>query len=289
MTALLLSITASSLIFVVFKLFAVYKINTLHAIVINYLVACCCGLAFYNGQTALNEIPQQDWFLISAALGFLFILVFNLMALTTQRSGLSVVSVATKMSVVVPILFGVFYYKESLGIFKVIGILLALVAVYLASIKSKDGISIKKENIIFPVLVFLGSGIIDTSIKFIEGQYVSETDVPIFSATVFGAAFLFGLIFLVYQKVKGEFRFEFKNILAGIALGVPNYFSIFFLVQALRGSDFDSSTLFTINNVAIVMVSTLLGIALFKEKLLVKNWIGIGIAVVSILLVSLAV
>lgn len=288
MTALLLSIAASSFIFVVFKLYGTFKINTLHAIVINYLVACICGLTFYQGDLQLAQIPEQDWFYMTAGLGILFILVFNLMALTTQRSGLSVVSVATKMSVVVPILFGVFYYKEALGPFKITGIILALIAVYLASIKSKEGIAIKKENLIFPILVFLGSGVIDTSIKFIEGKYVSETDVPIFSATVFGAAFSCGLLFIGYQIAKGTFKFQFKNIVAGIALGVPNYFSIYFLVQALRGSAFDSSTLFTVNNVAIVMVSTFIGILLFKEKLLTKNWIGIGLAVISILLVSLA-
>ena len=60
------------------------------------------------------------------------------MAITTQRSGLSVVSVATKMSVVIPVLFGLIYYKESLGFFKLLGISLALIAVYLSSIKSKS-------------------------------------------------------------------------------------------------------------------------------------------------------
>lgn len=288
MIYLLLSIAASSLIFVVFKLFVKYKVNTLHAIIVNYGVACCCGLLLYRGATTVSMIPQQSWFYAAAALGVLFIVVFNLMALTTQRSGLSVVSVATKMSVVIPILFGVFYYKEALGMYKVIGILCALVAVYLASVKAKDGISVKKENLIFPILVFLGSGAIDTSLKFIEGAYVNDSDVPIFSATIFGAAACIGLLVIGYQVVTKTFEFQLKNVLAGIGLGIPNYFSIYMLVKALRQPQFDSSTLFTVNNVAIVMVSTFLGILLFKEKLLPKNWIGIGLAVLSILLVTMA-
>ena len=122
------------------------------------------------------------------------------MAITTQRSGLSVVSVATKMSVVIPIMFGLLYYKDSLGIFKVLGIILALVAVYLASVKKKDGLAIQPKNLIFPVLVFLGSGIIDTSIKYIEGTFVAENDVPLFSATIFFAAFCLGILVLLAQK-----------------------------------------------------------------------------------------
>ncbi|RMB56149.1 DMT family transporter [Dokdonia sinensis] len=288
MIYLLLSIAASSLIFVIFKLFSKYEVNTLHAIIVNYFVACICGLSLYKGSTAVAEIPSQDWFYGTVILGLIFITVFNLMALTTQRSGLSVVSVATKMSVVIPILFGVLYYKESLGMLKIIGILLALVAVYLASIKSKEGISIKKKNLIFPFLVFLGSGAIDTSIKFMEGEYVAADDVPIFSATIFGAAAVIGVFIILYQIVTKTFTFKAKNVVAGICLGIPNYFSIYMLVQALRADTFDSSTLFTINNVAIVMVSTFLGILLFKEKLIFKNWLGIGMAVVSIVLVWIA-
>lgn len=288
MIYLLLSIASSSIIFVVFKLFSRFKINTLHAIVVNYFTASTLGLLLYNGAITIASVPQQDWFFSAVALGFLFILIFNLMALTTQRSGLSVVSVATKMSVVIPILFGILYYKESLGFFKTTGIIIALIAVYLASIKSKDGIAFKKSDLILPVLVFLGSGAIDTSIKYLEGKYLSEGELPIFLTMVFGTAGVIGVLIIVGQILQKRFTFDSKNIIAGICLGVPNYGSMYFLVKALRNDAFDSSTIFTINNVGIVMISTLLGILLFTEKLHLKNWIGIALAVISIIFVSLS-
>jgi drug/metabolite transporter (DMT)-like permease len=286
--ALIFSILASTLIFVIFKLFSKFKINTLHAIVVNYIVACFSGLIAYNNEIVVTNIIHFNWFYYAIGLGAIFILVFNLMALTTQRSGLSVVSVATKMSVVIPIVFGLIYYQESLGVFKLIGIILALIAVYLASIKTKSGIAIQKKNLIYPLLVFIGSGIIDTSIKFLEGSFVAQNDVPIFSATIFASAAVIGILLLTYKATIGAFKFEFKNILGGIALGIPNYFSIYFLVQALRSNIFDSSGIFTVNNVAIVMVSTIAGIILFKEKLLIKNWIGIALAIISIFMVTLS-
>lgn len=288
MIYLLLSIASSSVIFVVFKLFSRFKINTLHAIVVNYITASTLGLLLYNGDIVISSIPQQAWFFNAVALGFLFILIFNLMALTTQRSGLSVVSVATKMSVVIPILFGILYYKEPLGALKTSGIIIALAAVYLASIKSNDGIAIKKSNLIFPALVFLGSGIIDTSIKYIEGKYLNSGDLPIFLTTVFGTAGSIGFLIIGSQILRKRFTFDVKNILAGICLGIPNYGSMYFLVKALRNDTFDSSTIFTMNNVGVVMISTLVGIALFTEKLQLKNWIGIALAVISIILVSLS-
>ncbi|NGX83823.1 EamA family transporter [Aequorivita sp. KMM 9714] len=287
MIALLFSILSSTMIFVVFKLFSRFKINTFQALTFNYVTACICGIILQENSIKFSEVPQFEWFPFALGLGGLFILVFNLMAITTQRSGLSVVSVATKMSVVIPILFGLLYYKESLGFFKIIGIILALIAVYLASIKTKDGIKIKLSNFIFPVLVFLGSGTIDTTIKYLEGEFIAKNDIPIFSATIYAMAGLIGFAILIFQLVKGSFKFEFKNLIGGIALGVPNYFSVYFLVEALRSNILESSGVFTVNNVAIVMTSTMLGILLFKEKLLRKNWIGIALAVLSILFIAL--
>jgi len=285
---LALSVVASTLIFVNFKLFARFKINILHAIVVNYITASVCGLFSFSGQVNISEFPQYSWFYYTVLLGTFFIGVFNLMAITTQRSGLSVVSVATKMSLVIPIIFGLLYYNESLGIIKFAGILLALLSVYLTSIKSKDGLTIKRRNLIFPLLVFIGSGIIDTSIKFLEDTYVAENEVPIFSAVVFGAAASIGLILLTIQVFRGRFKFEFKNIIGGIFLGIPNYFSVYFLVKALRSGILESSGIFTVNNVAVVMISTLVGVLIFKEKLLPKNWIGVALALTSIILVALS-
>lgn len=287
MIYLLLSIFASTLIFINFKLFDRYNINILQAIVVNYCVAFITGIIAYEGSVTISQLPSLNWFYYTLILGALFIIVFNLMAITTQRSGLSVVSVATKMSVVIPVLFGLIYYKESLNFIKLIGICLALIAVYLTSNKSKQGIRINKKLILLPILVFIGSGIIDTSIKFLEDTYVATNDVPLFSSIIFLSAAIVGFFFITIQSIKGNLKIEFKNIIAGICLGIPNYFSIYFLVKTLRSDILESSGIFAINNVSIVTLSTFAGIILFKEKLIRKNWLGIGLAILSIILISL--
>lgn len=285
MIYLLISICISSFLFVIFKLFEVLKIDTLQAIVLNYLVAAILG--FYMSDLPLKpvEIISEPWFYGAFFLGFLFIVVFNLMALTSQRNGLSVASVASKMSLVIGVLFGILYYGESANYIKVVGILLALVAVYLASNKNENSEKKKRASLIFPALVFLGSGTIDTSLKFVETTYVKEGGVPVFSATIFGFAFLFGLVFLIVKIGQGKFNFHYKNILGGILLGVPNYFSIVYLLKALSADGMESSTAFTMNNVGIVVLSTLLGMILFREKISLKNLLGVAIAVISVYLV----
>lgn len=288
MIFLLLSVLASTLIFVTFKLFERFKINILQAIVANYWVAFSTAIIAYRTSVSIAQLPQFGWFYYALALGALFILVFNLMAITTQQSGLSVVSVATKMSLVIPVLFGLFYYKESIGFLKLFGILLALTAVYLTSIRSKQGININRKYILFPVLVFIGSGIIDTSIKFLEETFVAQNDIPLFSAVLFLAAGIVGIFILIIQAIRGNFKFEFKNIIGGICLGILNYFSIYFLVKTLRSDILESSGIFTVNNVAIVTLSTLAGIILFKEKLSQRNWLGIIFAVIGIFLIAMS-
>lgn len=288
MISLLFSILASTTILVVFKLFERFRIHNFQAIVMNYWVAGTFGFLLQGDTEKLLVLHQFSWFFYALALGSFFITIFFLMALTTQRSGLSVVSVATKMSVVIPILFGLLYYKESLGLFKGIGIILALVAVYLTSIKNKHGITIQKKNLIYPLLVFLGSGIIDTGIKFLEEAFVAPQDVAIFSSVLFFAAGSMGLLALLIQKLKGTLHFEAKSILGGIALGIPNFFSLYCLVGALRSDLMESSGIFTVNNIGIVMLSTFVAILAFKEKLIPKNWVGIALAIASIVLIALS-
>jgi len=285
MLDLALSILFSSLIFVVFKLFDTYRIETLTAIIINYVVASAVGMFFYQSKIDLSEIPSKPWFIGTLALGILFIIVFNLMAATSQRSGVSVASVATKMSLVIPVLFGLLVYNEKLGALKSVGILLALAAVYFASVKAK-GVALRRNMIILPTLVFIGSGIIDTSIKYLEETLVPKEEFPLFSAVVFGSAATTGVIFIAIKSFKKRLAPNLTTVLGGITLGILNYFSIFYLLRALQHENLNSASVFTINNVAIVMFSTLLGVVLFKERISNKNWMGITLAIISIFLVA---
>lgn len=282
---LALSIIFSSLIFVVFKLFAKYGVQTIFAIIANYFVACIVGLLYYKNRIDLATLSDKNWFWGALALGLLFIVIFNLMALTSQKLGVSVASVATKMSLTIPVLFGVLYHKEVLGAVQIIGIVLALFAVYFTALKEKSS-KAEKWTFVLPVLVFLGSGSIDTGINYFQETAMPEEEYALFSACIFASAAVIGVLFISIKSVKQPIKFNLKNIVGGVCLGIPNYFSIYFLLKALQHPMWTSASVFTINNVAIVLFSTLLGIQLFKEVLTLKNWLGIGMAVISIVLVA---
>lgn len=281
MIYLILSVLSSSLIFIIFKILGKFKVNTLQVIVVNYLIAFLIGIYLYDGSVNMNII-KGNWFFAAVALGFMFIAIFNVLALTAQKNGLSVASVASKMSVIIPILFGIVIYNEGTGIQKVIGIVLALIAVFLTSIKPKSNVVLTK-SIYLPIILFLGSGIIDTSVN----HFAPKGNKALFLAIIFGIAGIIGMIILGYKSIVTRDYFKFKSIPFGIILGIANYASMHYILKALRVDGFESSSVFTINNVAIVAVSTLIGLFLFKEHISVKNWLGILLALVSIGLVTL--
>ena len=286
MVHLIASICCASFIFLVFKGFEKYGIHTLYGIITNYLTAALVGFFFYSGTTQLQEITAQNWILPAVLLGVLFIVVFNLIALTSQKLGVSTASVATKMSLIIPVILSILLHGERIDLAKIVGVVLALAAVFLASHKPDEAIENRKIGYL-PALVFLGSGIIDASLNYMEETRVNESEFPLFSAVIFASAGLFGILFSVSRKKLDYQKPRLKDIVGGIALGVPNFFAVYFLLQALQNQNLTSVALFTINNVSVVLLTTLIGIFFFKERLSSKNKIGVLLAALSIILVGL--
>ena len=285
MIYLILSILFNSVLFIIIKLFAKYNIDALQALVINYLVAFLVGLFFLDNHFVPAEIISYDWFKGSLFLGFVFISTFYSTTITSQRNGLSVASVASKMSVIIPITLGVILYDETLNFIKIIGIILALVAVYFTS-KKETGEVNKVDGLLFPILVFLGAGTIDSSLKYLQTFHVPANQIGLFSSITFFCAFSVGILTILFLSIIGKIQFSSRNILGGITLGLPNYFSLYFLVRMLESKVFESATLFTIHNIAIVIVSTFIGILFFKERISMRNAFGIGLALFALFLVT---
>jgi len=134
--------------------------------------------------------------------------------------------------------------------------------------------------------VFLGSGCIDALLKFLESRYIPAYSSDDIVTATFLFAFVFGSLSLLVQQIKLKESIQVKSLAWGLLLGIPNYFSMYFLVETL--AVFPASFIFPINNIGIVAFSTVLAFWAFSEKLSVKNYIGLGLAIASILLISFA-
>lgn len=283
---LTLSILCSTLIFILFKLFPKYGIDNLQAIVINYATAFTVGSLSGNFSFQLTEIPEKPWFSSVIVLGFLFISLFQLMAVVSQKFGVAAVSVAVKMSLVIPVVFAIIYYQDSIGVLKVIGVILALVAVYFAT--RKPAATTGHPGLIWlPIILFIGSGFLDSFLKYNQQEIVPIEEHSYFTSTIFFTAGIIGTFWLVFSAISRRTSApKWKNLIAGIALGIPNYGSIYFLIKALNMHGFESSLIFPVNNVGVVALSVIIARILFNENLSRQNVLGVILAILSIALMT---
>lgn len=287
MVFLVLSILVSTLFGISFKIIAVKRIHPLQAIIVNYLMAGTLGFITTSSAVTPLNIHAQTWFYLAVSLGIIFISSLFVIAETTAKQGISVAQVANRMAVVVPISIAILCYNDPFTVSKAIGILLAILAVYLVSHKEESSKNPQKWWWLFPLVIFICSGIIDSSINYAQRVLLSNNDFDAFLSTIFSTAFIIGSMVLLYQLLIKKERFQPKAVPAGIILGTINFGTMYFIVCALNANILEPSVLFPINNLSILTLSTLFSVLCFKEKLSIKNWIGIGLSLLAILILGL--
>ncbi len=289
---LLLCIISSTGIFIVFKSLDRFNIPSFPVIVINYLVATILGFVINPGLARIDEVSKMEWLPASILIGILFIVMFFLVAYSSKKAGISVTTVASKMSVIFPIILSILIDPgDQLSLLKIAAILCTLCGVALTVYNPREGVA-NRAAIYIPLILFAGMGIVDSLVKYAQHQYVSDQETALFSAVLFLNAFVAGVLVLIFTP-KNFRSFLRPAIWAwGILLGTVNFGSIFFIVRALnfispQGQMIDSSVIFGINNTGIVALSVMAGLLVFGERLKPVNWVGIILSAIALVLFSL--
>jgi len=289
---LLLCIFSSTAIFVTFKSINRLNIPAFPVIVVNYLTAALLGILIYKGNADIASIPGSPWLPISIIIGIMFILMFFLVAHSTQKAGLSVTTVASKMSVIIPIVFSLIIDPgDQLSGIKVLAVMAALAGVLLTVYKP-GGTQAQRSVIFIPLLLFFGMGLVDSLVKLAQQSYVEDEETALFSSILFLNAFVSGLIAAMFYRKHLPHFLKIRVWGWGLLLGAVNFGSIYFLVRALHytspaGGHMDSSVIFGANNISIVALSVLVGLMVFREKLRTVNWVGIVLSALSLLLFAM--
>jgi drug/metabolite transporter (DMT)-like permease len=287
MIALLLSILCSTSIYITFKLAEKLNIDNFRIILINYFIATILGftiLFLENGQITIETGP---WLLFSVIIGSMFIMMFFLIGYSSQKAGISVTSVATRMSVLIPIVFSMIIDEsDRLTITKLIAIAVALVALVLTIYKPGQA-RINWKYLFLPVILFLGAGLVDSFVKYAQHNYVDADNLSVFSSFVFLVSLILtSLVGLFGKKNKLKDLKSGKAWGIGIILGMVNFGSMYFIIKTLDSGIFDGSIVFALNNIGIVVLSVLLAIVLFQEKLSSINKAGIVLSVIALWLLT---
>lgn len=287
---LVLSIVFSALLFVILRLFPVMGVITFNGIVVNYFTAATWSLFFSEGQQ-FSAVDIPSFLPVALFTGAMFIIVFFITGLAAQRTGVAVASVASKMSMVIPVLAGLWLYQEQLHTTKLIGILMAFPAVFLVSKpSSKEELkNFRFQDLGLPILLFFGAGLVDTLIKAVQFYFMNEQNKGIIIMMIFGSAGTIGLVRLIYLSFKGQKFISTRDFVGGIVLGSANFLSLHFLVKCLEFPGAESSHVFTIVNTGVVSLSAVIAAIGFREKFSSAKILGLMLAIGAIVVLSLNV
>lgn len=289
-----------------FKLAERWNVNAFQAIVFNYITCVVTG-SLFNGRFPLNGATlREPWFKWAALMGATFIFLFNIVAFTSRRIGVAITAVAYKLSLVIPFVFSIWLYSEKATFLRIAGIVIALLGVYFTvrqpapagdrgaaftesratDNEQRTTPKPRKWLLIWPVILFAGSGLLDTMIKYVEQLYLNEANRNDFLVMAFFFAAAFGVLLLLFELLSGRQPFNARSVMAGIAIGLPNYFSIWCMVAALKQYPGNSSAIIPIINMGIVLSGTLAAVFLFRERLSALNYIGIILSLGAIALIT---
>lgn len=272
MIYIFLSVCCSVFVSVLLKLSKRYEIDNRQAITWNYSIAALLTWLIYK-----PEIPEISPVYIS--LGLLLPGIFVVLALSVQYTGIVKTDIAQRLSLFVPVLASYILFSETFSGFKALGIIIAFIAIILSiPWKKEEGIS--DNRWLYPLIVFIGMGIIDILFK----QIAKTTSVPFTSSlmVVFPLAFLLSLSYLLLLYFTGKMKFQLINIICGWILGIANFGNILFYLKAHQALSDTPSMVFSSMNIGVILLGSLVGIFIFKEKLSRLNYLGIVLALVSI-------
>jgi len=296
MLFLSISIIFTSALYLIFKAFDKYKVESFPVIIINYLFSTIIALVVWG-----NDIPAHlqanpaSLYLYSSILGLAFVFIFILLNKTTAILGVSGATIVSRMSLVISATYSIVLLGDKLNILKASGIALACISIYFTVFQKKNELPqeddfIKKEkNILIPLLAFFGTGGIDVSLKYFEQNFITENTINDFITCIYAGAFIGGLVWAFISRSELKALFKLKNILWGLLLAVCNFLSLYLFLFALIKAKIQGSVLFPVNSVGIVAVSTVLSVIIFREKINKQNAIGLALAAGAILLISLSI
>lgn len=277
-----LSLFCSLSIAQILKLAENNKMRVLHILVCNYLAGSI--LSFFTSPE-FSLFPEVSaglslWLLgLTVLLGVLFIANMVVYSRSIDRVGMGVSIAAMRMSLIFPIAVSLFVFGEAIRGITYAGIILALGSLLLMvpgiRTKSITGIS----DVWLPILIFLMTGFADTGLKIYEQLFSDQISEALFVSGIFFISFLVGGSILIKRR---EVHFSFKEIGYGVAAGVVNLYSSIFLIYALKL--IPGSIVFPIVNVTLVVLGTFIGILIWKDRPSIKQWSGLGIAIISIFL-----
>ena len=283
MIYIVLSVFCSVVVAVLLKLAKRYEISIIQAVTVNYFTALTLCFLFFKPE--VNLLSSSAPWPIYIALAILLPSIFLVLAASVKNLGIVKTDIAQRLSLFIPILAAYFIFREGFNQYKLIGLGIGFLAILLTFIRKPDQEN-KSNNWIYPIVVFIGFGVIDVLFKQIALYKSLPYTTSLF--TVFAMAFIVSTAIVIYLVITKKTKLQLVNLACGLILGFFNFGNILFYMKAHKALSENPSTVFAAMNLGVIVVGSLVGIVVFKEKLSKLNYIGIILALVAVIFITLS-
>lgn len=281
MKEIIISIFFNIVVSILLKLYNKKSKGVSLVITYNYLFsAIFCYILFKPDLPSLNysSAPWLIYFLMS----ILMPVVFLLIAESIKYTGIARTDIAQRMSLLLTVSASFLFFNESVNSLKIMGLLIGFISILFIFYAKKGDQTFPYTKLYLLILIFFGLGIINILYKLIAvNQNFSFTTSTFF---IFIGSFIVGCIITFAQKI----QFTFKEILWGIALGIFNFGNVYFYLKAHQTFKDNPSLVFASMNLGVIVLGSLVGILIFKEKMNKLNYLGLLLALAAITIISLS-
>lgn len=275
---LLLSIFCSVAVGVVFKLARRHGFDAFAVISWNYLAALLLCLAVYRPDVSVLT-AQAPW-LLYGALALLLPGVFFLLVQSIRFTGIVRTDAAQRLSLFIPILAAWLVFGEQFSLLKSAGILCAFAALFLLLSKKSDASN--RSGWFYPLLVLLGYGVIDLLFKQLSQHTSLSYTTSLFVIFCMALPVAFTMRFIG----KATSQQPIRDLGIGVIIGLLNFGNILSYLLAHRYFPESPSTVFAGMNMGVILVGSAVGILGFREKMQTRNYVGLALALVSVVLIA---
>jgi uncharacterized membrane protein len=143
-------------------------------------------------------------------------------------------------------------------------------------------LNFNKKYIGLVLFVFVGQGLADIIFSDCAKLPGVHNQMELIFVVLFFIAAIVGLIMIAIRSASQKVNLSIKNVIWGVALGIPNYGSLYFMFRALNSSGLEATEVYPVISMGAVLSSAILGLFIFSEKLTKTNWIGICSALLGI-------
>ena len=282
---LLLAIISSASVSLILKQFSEPKGSRFGLFLGNYLVCVCIAVSGIIRQPAV-QAPDGLMLLLGLISGVLFIAGLVGMQSSIHQNGATLTAAFAKLGLVIPLAVSILLYGERPRILQVIGLLLVFAAIFIIHPvgKGSEGEDAGRISIIHLVTVLLVCGSGDAMIKVFEHTGQADNG-SMFFLILFGSAGVFTLVFLCREYLKTGRGLYLPEFLAGMVVGVPNYFASALLLKAL--TKFPAFITYPSYSTGTILLVLIVSSLLFHER--ISRRTGAGLAVILAALVMLNV